>query len=137
MRITVTFGSLLIIMVSYYSGAICGEVADCPLWHIRQEGKCECNTDFWVVLSCSKDNLLIEDTFCLTWDNDMKSARASYCLFTPGGMGSHSCGHTYYSISTNLSGSQLKEWMCGELNQEGTQCKECISSYNFLIVFLG
>ena len=129
MRVTVIFGSLAIVVLSC-SGAFCGEVTDCPLWHIKQEGKCECNTDFGVVCECKKDNLLVRDIFCLTWDNDRKSARASFCLFTPGGTGSCSCGEKYYySIPTNLSGNQLNKWMCGKYNWQGTQCKECISGY--------
>ena len=128
MGVTVIFGILLII-ISSYSGAFCGKVADCPLWHIKQEGKCECDTDFGVVFECDKDSLLVRDIFCLTWDNERNSARASYCLFTPIEIGSHGCRVAYYSVSTNLSGTQLNKWMCGKVNRLGTQCKECISGY--------
>ena len=125
-RDTVMLGSALIIILSP-TVTLCGEVTDCPLWQVKHGEKCECVSSFKAALVCKKDTLLVQDFFCITWDNDTNSARVSYCLFTP--INISSCREGHYNVSTKLSGQQLNKWMCGKLNRQGTQCKECISGY--------
>ena len=126
LRDKMILGSVLIIILSPNT-TLCGEVTDCPLWQVKHRGKCECVSDILAILQCKKDTLVVSDIFCVTWDSETNSARASYCLFTPSNIST--CRRGHYNVSTQLSGPQLNKWMCGKLNRQGTQCKECISGY--------
>ena len=78
MRVTIMHhGCWKCITVIILSWEFYGKVSDCLLWHVKQQGKCECVSDFGVVLECDKDSLLVRDIFCLTWDNDRDSATAN------------------------------------------------------------
>ena len=79
------------------------------------------------IIRCSTDALMVINDFCITWDNSTESVRIAYCLFTP--MDYSTCKKSRYEISTKWSGPELNEWMCGRLNRQGTQCKQCISGY--------
>ena len=102
---------------------------DCPLWHVKQNGHCVCSSGFEEIVKCRGTFLNVRSYFCITWDKETDSVRASYCLHTP--MNSHvDCKARYeISVNGNLSGTQLNSYFCGGLNREGTQCKHCKSGY--------
>ena len=79
------------------------------------------------LIKCSRDTLIVINKICLTWDNKTDTFRASYCLFLP--VDRTICKKGHYKIPTKLSGPELNQWMCGKLNREETQCKQCISGY--------
>lgn len=56
-----------------------------PLWHVKQNGRCDCinNLRFRGIIECYEDCLIVKDFFCITWDDEIESVRAAYCLFTP------------------------------------------------------
>ena len=54
----------------------------CPLWHVKQMGKCKCVANLKGHIECHKDALLVYN-MCLTWDNKTDSLHAGYCLFIP------------------------------------------------------
>ena len=99
----------------------------CPLWHVEQMGKCKCVSNLNGAIKCSGDKLIVSDFVCLTWNNDTDSVHVSYCLFIP--MDHNTCKTSLYGISTNLSGPELNKQMCGEINRQGAQCKQCINGY--------
>ena len=88
---------------------------------------CKCISSPRGLIKCSEDTLSTVRYVCLTWDNQTDSVRASYCHFIP--MDYTICKKRHYEISTNLSGPELNKLICGKLNREGTQCKQCISGY--------
>ena len=91
-------------------------------------GKCKCiNTLREHIIKCYRDTLVICNNLCLTWDNQTDSIHASYCLFIPVDLAW--CKANCYEISTKLTGPELNKWMCGRLNRQGAQCKQCISGY--------
>ena len=96
----------------------------CALWH---KGECKCASSLGGKIECNGDFLNLENSVCLTWDDKTDSILASYCLYIP--MDYKKCKQRYYEISTNLSGPQLNKQMCGRLNRQGAQCKQCISGY--------
>ena len=55
---------------------------DCPLWHVKQMGKCRCVADLKGYIGCHKDSLLVYN-MCLSWDNTTDSLHAGYCLYIP------------------------------------------------------
>ena len=55
----------------------------CPLWHVKQTGKCKCVADLKGHIECHKDFLLVYNIMCLTWDNTTDSLHAGYCLYIP------------------------------------------------------
>ena len=99
----------------------------CPLWHVKQMGKCNCVSTLRERIECSGNALVIYNNLCLTWDNQTDSVHASYCLFIP--IDHVWCKLNSYEISTAISGPELNKWMCGKQNRDGTQCKQCITGY--------
>ena len=100
----------------------------CPLWHVEQMGRCKCvNNNLEGLIECRGDTLIVGNYVCLTWDNKTDSVLASYCLYIP--MDHKTCKKSHYVVSTNLSGPNLNKWMCGKLNHQEAQCKQCISGY--------
>ena len=99
----------------------------CPLWHVEQVGKCKCVNNLEGLINCSGDTLIVGNYVCLTWDDKTDSVLASYCLVIP--IDHKVCKREHYYISANLSGPELNKWMCGRLNRQGAQCKQCISGY--------
>ena len=97
----------------------------CPLWHVEQMGRCKCVNNLEGLINCSA--LIIGDYVCLTRDDKTDSVLASYCLYIP--MDHITCKKSHYVVSTNLSGPKLNKRMCGELNRQGAQCKQCINGY--------
>ena len=101
----------------------------CPLWHMEQNGKCNCISKLDGPVQCdsSGDTLNVTNGMCLTWDSKTNSVSFSYCLFTP--LDHAMCKRGFYEILTNLLGPALNKWMCGRLNRQGAQCKQCIGGY--------
>ena len=105
---------------------------DCPLWHVKQKGHCVCSSSLGGIVRCRGDFLDVLSCFCITWDKEIDSVRASYCLHTP--MNSQNdCKNGIPQLEIpvidTLSGPQLNAKICGGLNREGTQCKHCKSGY--------
>ena len=98
----------------------------CPLWHVKQMGKCKCVANLKGHIECHKDTLSVYN-MCLTWDNKTDSLHAGYCLFIP--IDYAICKTNRYRVSTNLTGPGLNKQICGRLNRQGAQCKQCISGY--------
>ena len=98
----------------------------CPLWHVKQMGKCKCVANLKGHIECHKDALLVYN-MCLTWDNKTDSLHAGYCLFIP--IDYSLCKRNRYKVLSNLTGPELNKRICGRLNRRGAQCKQCISGY--------
>ena len=100
----------------------------CPLWHVKQMGKCKCGSDLKGHIECHEilDALFVYN-MCLTWDNQTDSVHASYYLFFP--IDYVMCKKDRYESSTTITGPELNEMICGKLNRQGAQCKQCISGY--------
>ena len=103
--------------------------SQCPLWHVEQIGKCKCasHSTLGQEILCNEDTLIIGKYMYLMWNNKNNSVLASYCLFIPENYTTYKTEH--YTVSTKLSGPDLNKWMCGRLNRQGAQCKQCISGY--------
>ena len=87
----------------------------------------KCVNNLERMIECSGDTLIVGNHVCLTWDNETDSVIASYCLYIP--MDHKTCKKNYYVVSSNLLGPELNKWMCGKVNRQGVQCKQCISGY--------
>ena len=90
-------------------------------------GECKCTSTLREHIKCYRDTLVIYNNLCLTWDNQTDSIHASYCLFIP--IDRAWCKRDSYAISAKFRGPELNKWMCGKLNRQGTQCRQCISGY--------
>ena len=101
----------------------------CPLWHVKQMEKCKCirTPGKFNLIECSKNTLFVLNHICLTWESETDTVRATYCLYAP--IDYATCKQGNYKISTSISGPELNKWMCGRLNRQGVQCKQCISGY--------
>lgn len=66
-------------------------------------------------------------TTCLTWNNKTDSLLAGYYLFIP--IDYALCKKNQYRLLNNLTGLELNKQICGRLNHEGSQCKQCFSGY--------
>ena len=121
---SITYPAVFLMVFTTINGL---QDSKCPLWHVEQRGKCKCVSALGGLIECNGDSLSITNGICLTWDNKTDSVRASYYLFIP--MDNSACKLGRYEISTNITGPELNEWMCGGMNREGTQCKQCISGY--------
>ena len=108
------------------SYALTSSERKCPLWHIKQMGKCKCVANLKGHIECHKDSLLVYN-MCLTWDNTTDSLHAGYCLYIP--IDYARCKRNRYRVLSNLTGPELNKWICGRLNRQGAQCKQCISGH--------
>ena len=99
----------------------------CPLWHVKQTGKYKCVADLKGHIECHKDSLLVYNIMCLTWDNTTDSLHAGYCLYIP--INYTLCKRNRYRVLSNLTGPELNKQICGRLNRQGAQCKQCISGH--------
>ena len=124
---TVTVVFLLLVVSTITGSTTRLSESQCPLWHVERMGKCKCVSTLREYITCSRDTLVIHNNLCLTWDNQSDSIYASYCLSIP--IDHAWCKANSYEILTKFTGPELNEWMCGELNRQGAQCKQCISGY--------
>ena len=103
-------------------------VTVCPLWHMKQNGKSDCVNNVIGNIKCNKGSLTVEESHCITWDNDTESIRITHCLFAP--INSEVCSNgSCYSLSAKVSDPELNKQVCGMFSRQGTQCKQCISGY--------
>ena len=112
----------------------CLAVTDhCPLWHIKQNGVCQCGASInGAVLCGGMDTIAIIPGYCMTWDNATQNTVVNRCVL------SHqtfdSCQHhriidPHLVIPTNMSGPELNYVMCKVYNRKGFHCRQCIDSY--------
>ena len=125
------FVTLMVIISNLLTSAVilCQDHAtQCPLWHSRKKGRCECDQSIQGIIRCSKDCLYIEYGHCLTWNNITRSLEVGLCILNP--RLSNACEiHGVYMIDTNISGLELNRMVCGHYNRQGVQCRECLDGY--------
>ena len=117
------------------SGIVYGCLAvtdDCPLWHVKRNGVCQCGTSISGAILCGRmDTIAVMPGYCMTWDNVSQSAVVNRCLLSR--QASDSCQHhslnAYLVIPTNLSGPELNYVTCKEYNRKGFHCRQCIDGY--------
>ena len=81
-------------------------VTVCPLWHMKQNGKSDCVNNVIGNIKCNKGSLTVEESHCITWDNDTESIRITRCLFAP--INSEVCSNgSCYSLSAKY---QIQNW---------------------------
>ena len=114
--------------------------SSCPLWHVvdKASGHCECcNTQAYMgLVGCNLNQVEVEYGHCMTWNNVTQDVEVGRCLFI---YQDHkdACYNHYkskylvytYSIPTNISGSELNNFICKKYNRKGAQCRQCIDGY--------
>ena len=143
--------TVLFAMINYHYSFIVTESAcftdkansSCPLWHLvdKASGRCECcNTQLYMGLQgCTQDQLYVLHGYCMTWNNATQYVEVGRCLlinqdhkdpyFNDYYKGKHSLSIYGYGIPTNISGSQLNNFVCNDYNRKGAQCRQCIDGY--------
>jgi hypothetical protein len=118
------------------SRVICGSLTvtdHCSLWHIKQNGICQCGASINGAVSCNgMDTIVIIPEYCMTWDNVTQSAVVNRCLLsrqTSDTRQHHSIIDAYLNIPTNVSGSELNYGTCKVYNRKGFHCRQCIDGY--------
>ena len=115
---------------------------DCPLWHVKRNGVCQCGTSISGAILCGgMDTIAVMLGYCMTWDNVSQSAVVNRCLLSR--QASDSCQHhslnAYLVIPTNLSGPELNYVTCKEYNRKGSIVGSVLMAMDllhFLIVSL-
>ena len=120
---------LLVSRIVYGCSAV---TDDCPLWHIKQNGVCQCGASINGAVSCRKiDVIVVIPGYCMTWDNVSQNVVVNRCLLSR--QTSDSCVHhslnAHLVIPTNVSGPELNYVTCKEYNRKGFHCRQCIDGY--------
>ena len=109
--------------------------SSCPIWHSfdQASGCCECcSIQLNIgVFDCNLNGVEILQGHCMSWNSRDASAEVGRCLFI---YKKHNTCYKEsllyaYSIPTNISGSELNNFICKDYNRKGAQCRQCIDSY--------
>ena len=111
----------------------CLAVTDhCPLWHIKQNGICQCGASInGAVLCGGMDTIAVIPGYCMTWDN-VTQAVVNRCLISHQAFDScqhHSIVDADLVIPTNISGPELNYVTYKVYNRKGFHCRHCIDGY--------
>ena len=105
--------------------------AGCPLWHSKNTTgeHCLCCDSLNGLVKYEKDYIEIQDGHCITWNDETHTTDISLCLLTCL-LNYDVCGkYGSYRTSTNVSGPELNQMICGGYNRQGSYCKQCIDGY--------
>ena len=112
----------------------CSVVTDhCPLWHIKQNGVCQCGASINGAVFCGgTDVIVVIPGYCMTWDNATQNAVVNRCLLShqiSDACQHHSIVNAHLIIPTSISGPKLNFVTCKLYNRKGFHCRQCIDGY--------
>lgn len=111
---------------------------NCSLWHYKENGKCKQGKDVDNGVTFLKHDgsgsLRVNNSLCITWNNETQFAEVSYCLF----IRCRLRDHTTYIIPLNISGNELNHKTCHRhYNRRGLYCKKCIDGHGPAVLYDG
>ena len=121
---------LLVSRIVYGCSAV---TDDCPLWHIKRNGVCQCGASVNGAVSCDGiDTIVVIPGYCMTWDNATQNAVVNRYLISH--QTAYACQHhriinPHLVIPTNISGPELNYVTCKVYNRKGFHCRQCIDGY--------
>ena len=106
---------------------------DCPLWHVKWNGVCQCGASINEVIFCGGiDTIAVTPGYCMTWDDVSQNAVVNRCLLSrqiPNACQHHSIVNAHLIIPTNISGPELNFMTCKLYYRKGSNCRQCIDGY--------
>ena len=127
--------NIILVMRAYLTACVTESepVHSCPLWHFvdHTSGQCKCcsTQQYMGIFGCKENVVEILHGWCMTWNNATQTVEVSRLLTY---RYPHYKGKNLiytYSIATNISGSELNDFVCSGINRKGAQYRKCIEGY--------